>query len=63
MVSAQARLAQARYALSRGVSQRRACALMDHYNEIRPHSSLSYLTPRQFVGTLNQKLGAPGQNL
>lgn len=29
MVGAQARLAQARYAISRGVSQRRACALMD----------------------------------
>ena len=29
MVSAQARLAQARYALHRGVSQRRACALME----------------------------------
>ena len=27
-----------------------------HYNEIRPHSSLNYLTPRQFVGTLNQQL-------
>lgn len=23
-----------------------------HYNEVRPHSSLNYLTPRQFVGTL-----------
>ena len=29
MVGGQARLAQARYAISRGVSQRRACALMD----------------------------------
>lgn len=27
-----------------------------HYNEIRPHSSLNYLTPRQFMGTLNQDL-------
>ncbi|TEA74897.1 transposase, partial [Allopusillimonas soli] len=27
-----------------------------HYNEIRPHSSLNYLTPRQFVRTLNQEL-------
>ena len=29
MVSAQSRLIQARYAISRGVSQRRACALME----------------------------------
>ena len=29
MVGAQARLAQVRYAISRGVCQRRACALMD----------------------------------
>jgi putative transposase len=29
MVSAQARLEQARYAIGRGLSQRRACALLD----------------------------------
>jgi putative transposase len=27
-----------------------------HYNEIRPHSSLNYLTPQQFVGTLTNQL-------
>ncbi|TEA79788.1 hypothetical protein ERE07_02270 [Allopusillimonas ginsengisoli] len=27
-----------------------------HYNEIRPHSSLNYLTLRSFVGTLNEEL-------
>lgn len=27
-----------------------------HYNEIRPHSSLNYLTPKQFVKTLNNVL-------
>ena len=27
-----------------------------HYNEIRPHSSLNYLTPHQFVGKLNDEL-------
>lgn len=27
-----------------------------HYNEVRPHSSLNYLTPRQFVGNLNNDL-------
>lgn len=32
-----------------------------HYNEIRPHSSLNYLTPRQFVGTLNQELTNPAR--
>ena len=27
-----------------------------HYNEVRPHSSLNYLTPRQFVGNLSNDL-------
>lgn len=27
-----------------------------HCNESRLHSSLNYLAPRQFVGTLNQEL-------
>lgn len=27
-----------------------------HYNEVRPHSSLDYLTPQQFVGMLGNKL-------
>ena len=27
-----------------------------HYNEIRPHSSLNYLTPHQFVRKLNDEL-------
>ena len=27
-----------------------------HYNKIRPHSSLNYLTPHQFVGILNDEL-------
>lgn len=27
-----------------------------HYNDVRPHSSLSYLTPRQFVGNLSNEL-------
>lgn len=27
-----------------------------HYNEVRPHSSLNYLTPQQFVGTLSNGL-------
>lgn len=27
-----------------------------HYNEVRPHSSLNYLTPQQFVGTLSNVL-------
>lgn len=27
-----------------------------HYNEIRPHSSLNYLTPDQFIGKLNNDL-------
>ena len=27
-----------------------------HYNEVRPHSSLNYLTPRQFVGNMSNDL-------
>ena len=32
-----------------------------HYNAIRPHSSLNYLTPQQFVETLNNKLTNPAR--
>jgi putative transposase len=28
---------------------------MAHYNEVRPHSSLGYRTPREFVEQLNPK--------
>ncbi|TEA70045.1 transposase, partial [Allopusillimonas soli] len=27
-----------------------------HYNEIRPHSSLNYQTPHEFVGNLTNEL-------
>jgi len=27
-----------------------------HYNEVRPHSSLNYLTPQQFVGNMSNNL-------
>ena len=30
-----------------------------HYNEVRPHSSLNYLTPREFVGSLNTEFKTP----
>lgn len=34
-----------------------------HYNEVRPHSSLSYLTPSQFVRSIEQSINHTGQNL
>lgn len=30
-----------------------------HYNQVRPHSSLGYLTPAEFVAKLNDKDAAP----
>ena len=30
-----------------------------HYNQVRPHSSLGYLTPAEFVAKLNDKNAAP----
>ena len=30
-----------------------------HYNEVRPHSCLGYLTPAEFVAKLNEKDAAP----
>jgi putative transposase len=32
-----------------------------HYNRIRPHSSLGYLTPNQFTAKLNEKLATSAQ--
>ncbi|HBP5009043.1 TPA: transposase [Pseudomonas aeruginosa] len=37
----------------------KVCKRLDwrrHYNDVRPHSSLNYLTPRQFVGNLSNDL-------
>jgi putative transposase len=31
-----------------------------HYNEVRPHSSLGYLTPSEFVAKLKTQNAAPG---
>ena len=30
-----------------------------HYNEVRPHSSLGYLTPAEFVASRRSKIAAP----
>jgi hypothetical protein len=101
MVSVQARRDAVAFAMTRGVSQRRACTLLDvarsalgycsrlavkdapvlkrmvdrslqyprfgyrriaetwrrHFNEVRPHSSLGYMTPTEFVASITTNAG------
>jgi hypothetical protein len=45
--------------LSRGQAKIVIDAWGHHYNEVRPHSSLGYLTPAEFAAKLKQEDAAP----